>query len=59
MLPSLACPLPFSVLVSNNPFVRLQVTSSSAFSADLGLDSLDAVEVVMAIEEEFNIVRFS
>lgn len=29
----------------------------SSFTADLGLDSLDAVEVVMAIEEEFNIVR--
>ncbi|PWN51219.1 acyl carrier protein [Violaceomyces palustris] len=32
-----------------------KVTPSSAFTADLGLDSLDAVEVVMAIEEEFSI----
>lgn len=39
---------------SNHP---LQVTPSSAFTKDLGLDSLDAVEVVMAIEEEFSIVR--
>ena len=33
-----------------------QVQPSSAFTNDLGLDSLDAVEVVMAIEEEFSIV---
>jgi acyl carrier protein len=32
-----------------------QVSNSSAFTSDLGLDSLDAVEVVMAIEEEFSI----
>jgi NADH dehydrogenase (ubiquinone) 1 alpha/beta subcomplex 1 len=29
------------------------VTPTSAFAADLGLDSLDTVEVVMAFEEEF------
>ena len=28
-----------------------QVTTSSSFAKDLGLDSLDAVEVVMAVEE--------
>ncbi|KAH8087943.1 acyl carrier protein-like protein [Filobasidium floriforme] len=33
--------------------VKLSPTSS--FTKDLGLDSLDAVEVVMAIEEEFAI----
>lgn len=32
-----------------------QVSNSSSFTKDLGLDSLDAVEVVMAIEEEFSI----
>lgn len=32
-----------------------KVTSSSKFADDLGLDSLDAVEVVMAIEDEFAI----
>ncbi|WFC95464.1 mitochondrial acyl carrier protein [Malassezia brasiliensis] len=32
-----------------------QVTPTASFTGDLGLDSLDAVEVVMAIEEEFNI----
>lgn len=33
-----------------------QVSAASSFTTDLGLDSLDAVEVVMAIEEEFTIV---
>ncbi|GBE78220.1 acyl carrier protein [Sparassis latifolia] len=33
--------------------VKLSATSS--FTDDLGLDSLDAVEVVMAVEEEFAI----
>ena len=31
----------------------MQVTPSSHFQKDLGLDSLDTVEVVMAFEEEF------
>ncbi len=30
-----------------------QVTASAHFQKDLGLDSLDTVEVVMAFEEEF------
>jgi NADH dehydrogenase (ubiquinone) 1 alpha/beta subcomplex 1 len=30
-----------------------KVTASAHFTTDLGLDSLDAVEVVMALEEEF------
>lgn len=33
----------------------LQVTPSAHFQKDLGLDSLDTVEVVMAFEEEFAI----
>lgn len=32
-----------------------KITNETAFSKDLGLDSLDVVEVVMAIEEEFSI----
>ncbi|KAK2744399.1 hypothetical protein FQN57_004296 [Myotisia sp. PD_48] len=32
-----------------------KITSTSHFTNDLGLDSLDTVEVVMAIEEEFSI----
>ena len=32
-----------------------KLSTASAFAEDLGLDSLDAVEVVMAVEEEFAI----
>ncbi|MCJ1323306.1 Acyl carrier protein, mitochondrial [Xylographa vitiligo] len=32
-----------------------KLSKTSHFSNDLGLDSLDTVEVVMAIEEEFSI----
>jgi len=32
-----------------------QVTNEKAFVADLGADSLDTVELVMAFEEEFGI----
>ena len=31
-----------------------QVTSEASFVDDLGADSLDTVELVMALEEEFN-----
>ena len=33
----------------------LQIKGTAHFANDLGLDSLDTVEVVMAIEEEFSI----
>ena len=33
----------------------MQVGPTSSFQKDLGLDSLDTVELVMAIEEEFAI----
>ena len=32
-----------------------QVTSEASFMEDLGADSLDTVELVMALEEEFDI----
>ncbi|KAK9464291.1 acyl carrier protein-like protein [Lipomyces arxii] len=32
-----------------------EITPTATFASDLGLDSLDTVEVVMAIEEEFSI----
>src|SRR2546430_16251002 len=32
-----------------------QVTSTASFIEDLGADSLDTVELVMAFEEEFNV----
>lgn len=35
--------------------VTLQVTPKAAFQGDLGLDSLDTVEIVMAFEEEFSV----
>lgn len=34
---------------------KAKVTPSARFKEDLDLDSLDAVEVVMAIEEEFGL----
>jgi len=39
--------------VSN--FTESDVTETSHIIDDLGLDSLDTVELVMALEEEFNI----
>ena len=35
--------------------VHLQVTPDVHFQKDLGLDSLDNVEIVMALEEEFKL----
>lgn len=32
-----------------------QVTSDASFTDDLGADSLDTVELVMALEQEFNL----
>jgi NADH dehydrogenase (ubiquinone) 1 alpha/beta subcomplex 1 len=34
-------------------FLPFQVTPDAHFQNDLGLDSLDTVEIVMALEEEF------
>lgn len=39
----------------HNVRVPQQLSPTATFTSDLGLDSLDAVEVVMAIEEEFGI----
>lgn len=45
--------------ISNLFFLQIsesaKLTNEASFSTDLGLDSLDVVEVVLAIEEEFNI----
>lgn len=44
-----------SLAHSTNTPLPCQITPSAAFQKDLGLDSLDTVELVMAIEEEFAI----
>lgn len=43
-----------SPLISATP-TDTQLTPTANFTKDLGLDSLDTVEVVMAVEEEFAI----
>ncbi|KAF8528095.1 acyl carrier protein-like protein [Hysterangium stoloniferum] len=45
----------FATLESFEKVPTEKLAESASFSRDLGLDSLDAVEVVMAIEEEFGI----
>lgn len=32
-----------------------EITPDTSFADDLGIDSLDAIQIVMALEEEFNI----
>lgn len=46
---------PFLDQLDANVWSTPQLTPQATFTKDLGLDSLDAVEVVMAIEEEFAI----
>lgn len=41
----------FDKVASTNP----SFNPTSSFTSDLGLDSLDVVEVIMAVEEEFGI----
>jgi len=43
------------VLSSFEKIDKSKITPTAHFNKDLGLDSLDAVEVVLAIEDEFNI----
>ncbi|OMJ17610.1 Acyl carrier protein, mitochondrial [Smittium culicis] len=45
----------FSVLNDFDKVKHENISETADFSKDLGLDSLDTVEVVMAIEEEFNV----
>ena len=42
-----------TVVKNFNKVDPAKVTPNASFGADLGLDSLDTVEVVMAMEEEF------
>lgn len=43
------------IFVDDFVITYLQVTPEVHFQNDLGLDSLDTVEIVMAIEEEFKL----
>lgn len=45
-----------SYLTENLDVSADQITIDSDFSKDLGLDSLDLVEMVMALEEEYDVV---
>jgi len=42
-------------IISEQLGVKEEVTTEANFVDDLGADSLDTVELVMALEEEFNI----
>ena len=44
-----------SIIVEQLGIDEEEVTEEAAFIEDLGADSLDTVELVMALEEEFNI----
>jgi len=43
------------IVVENLKVEEAKVTNSASFIDDLGADSLDTVELVMAFEEEFDI----
>ena len=43
-----------SVIVEQLGVSEAEVTREASFTDDLGADSLDTVELVMALEEEFN-----
>ncbi len=43
-----------SVIVEQLGVSEAEVTSEASFTEDLGADSLDTVELVMALEEEFS-----
>ena len=43
------------IIVEQLGVKKEQVTEEASFIDDLGADSLDTVELVMALEEEFNI----
>ena len=43
------------VIIEQLSVEESEVTSEASFTADLGADSLDTVELVMAFEEEFGV----
>ena len=42
------------ILVKKLGVKKEEITPSASFADDLGLDSLDLVEIIMAIEDEFS-----
>lgn len=44
-----------SIIVSELKVAEEKITKEASLAEDLGADSLDAVEVIMAIENEFDI----
>ena len=44
-----------SIIVEQLGVEEDEVTPNASFAEDLGADSLDQVELVMALEEEFNL----
>lgn len=44
-----------NIIVEQLGIKKEQVTNEASFIDDLGADSLDTVELVMALEEEFNL----
>jgi acyl carrier protein len=44
-----------SIIVEQLGVEEDEVTPTASFAEDLGADSLDQVELVMALEEEFNL----
>ncbi|QJC34400.1 acyl carrier protein [Enterobacteriaceae endosymbiont of Donacia crassipes] len=43
------------IIINKLGITKQNITKSSAFKEDLGADSLDTIEIIMALEEEFNI----
>jgi len=43
------------VIVDQLSVDKFEVTPEASFTADLGADSLDSIELVMAFEEEFDV----
>lgn len=44
-----------AIIAENLSLEAEEITLESSLQEDLGADSLDAVEIIMAIEEEFNV----
>ncbi|MBA7522509.1 Acyl carrier protein [subsurface metagenome] len=43
------------IIVKQSGIDESKITENSSFLDDLGLDSLDIIELIMELEEEFNI----